>query len=86
MNEARRSSTRQLSRRAAFGVIGSAAAAVAAACGDSPTAPSSTSAGQTTPTSSNGACAVTPSETIGRIRLAQTCSAAMSARTGRERL
>ena len=60
--------TRQLTRRAAFGAIGSAAAAVAAACGDSsPTAPSAvqTSTVGTTPTSTNATCAVTPTETIG---------------------
>ena len=58
-------SGRQLSRRAAVGAIGAAAAAVAVACGDSPTSASAvdTSTGGTT--STNAACAVTPSETIG---------------------
>ena len=56
---------RQLSRRAAFAVLGSAAAAVAAACGDSPTAPTDTSTSGTIPTSTNSSCAVTPSETVG---------------------
>jgi protocatechuate 3,4-dioxygenase beta subunit len=47
--------------------FGSAAAALAAACGESPTAPSAveTPAAGTIPPSSNAACAVTPSETIG---------------------
>jgi protocatechuate 3,4-dioxygenase beta subunit len=62
---------RMFTRREALGLISAAGAAAAAACGDSPTAPSSTS---TTPSSTttgsgtastNGACAVTPSETAG---------------------
>ncbi len=66
MNEIRGNEGRQLSRRAAFGAIGSAAAALAAACGESPTAPSAVAASTGVGTSStNAACVVTPSETVG---------------------
>jgi protocatechuate 3,4-dioxygenase beta subunit len=54
-----------MTRRTALGVIGAAAAAVATACGDSPTSATNveTSSGGTT--STNATCAVTPTETIG---------------------
>jgi len=55
-----------LTRRRALGALGAAAGAVtAAACGDSPTSPTSTSTSTSTTTSTNAACVVTPSETAG---------------------
>jgi protocatechuate 3,4-dioxygenase beta subunit len=63
---------RMFTRREALGLIGAAGAAAATACGDSPTAPSSTTSTTSTTAatgtgtaSTNGACAVTPSETAG---------------------
>jgi protocatechuate 3,4-dioxygenase beta subunit len=50
-------------RREAIGAVSAAGAALAFGCGDTPTSPSSTTA--SAPTSTNSACAVTPSETIG---------------------
>jgi protocatechuate 3,4-dioxygenase beta subunit len=65
VTDARSGINRHLTRRAAFGAISAAAAAVAAACGDSPTSATAvdTSSGGTTGTNSN--CAVTPTETAG---------------------
>jgi len=60
-----------LSRRDVFSVLGLAgAAALAYGCGDSPTSPTpvgttATIPGATTDVSTNAACAVTPTETIG---------------------
>jgi protocatechuate 3,4-dioxygenase beta subunit len=57
----------KIGRREALTLIGAAgAAAVAFGCGDSVTSPTSAAATTTTnPTSTNAACAVTPSETAG---------------------
>ena len=53
------------SRREALGLLSAAGAALSAACnGNTPTSPTSTTPATTTTTTS-GACAVTPSETIG---------------------
>ncbi len=66
MNELESIVKRRISRRSAFAALGSAAAAgVAVACGDSPTAPTDTSTDGTTPPSTNSSCVVTPTETIG---------------------
>jgi protocatechuate 3,4-dioxygenase beta subunit len=57
---------KRIGRREAIAVMGAAGAAVAFGCGDSPTSPSTTTT--TTPTTSgttNAACAVTPTETVG---------------------
>jgi protocatechuate 3,4-dioxygenase beta subunit len=55
--------SRLITRREALGAVGAAGAALAFGCSDSPTSPSSTT---TTPaTSTNAACAVTPTETVG---------------------
>jgi protocatechuate 3,4-dioxygenase beta subunit len=58
---------KQLSRRAALAAIGAAAgAALAYGCGaDSPTSPSTAGSTTTTTGSTNAACAVTPTETVG---------------------
>jgi protocatechuate 3,4-dioxygenase beta subunit len=56
--------SRLLTRREALGAVGAAGVAIAWGCGDAPTAPSSTVEAATT-TSSNAACAVTPTETVG---------------------
>jgi protocatechuate 3,4-dioxygenase beta subunit len=56
--------SRLLTRREALGAVGAAGAVLAFGCGDSPTSPSSTTA-TTTAASTNAACAVTPTETIG---------------------
>lgn len=53
---------KKVTRREALGVLGAAGAALAVGCGGSPTNPSSTS---TNMTSTNAACAVTPTETAG---------------------
>jgi protocatechuate 3,4-dioxygenase beta subunit len=60
--------TKRFNRREAIGVIGAAAgAALAFGCSDSSTSPSTTgtTATNTTTGSTNAACAVTPTETIG---------------------
>jgi protocatechuate 3,4-dioxygenase beta subunit len=49
-------SNKRIGRREAIGVIGAASAAVALGCSDSPTSPTTTT---------NAACAVTPTETAG---------------------
>ena len=54
---------KQVTRREALGVISAAGAAIAFGCSDSPTSPSSS--GSSTIPSTNAACAVTPTETIG---------------------
>ena len=56
--------SRLLTRREALGAVGAAGVALAWGCSDSPTSPSSTVEAATT-TSTNAACAVTPTETIG---------------------
>jgi protocatechuate 3,4-dioxygenase beta subunit len=56
--------SRLLTRREALGAAGAAGVAIAWGCGDTPTAPSSTVEAATT-SSTNAACAVTPSETVG---------------------
>jgi protocatechuate 3,4-dioxygenase beta subunit len=56
--------SRLLTRREALGAVGAAGAAVVWGCGDTPTAPSTTVEAATT-TSTNAACTVTPTETIG---------------------
>jgi len=60
-------SKEMMDRREALGAIGMASAAMAFGCGgESPTAPSSTgSTGTAATISTNAACAVTPTETIG---------------------
>jgi protocatechuate 3,4-dioxygenase beta subunit len=56
--------TRRMGRREAIGALGAAGAALAFGCGkESPTGASSGSTGS--PTSTNGTCAVTPTETVG---------------------
>ena len=59
--------SRKMGRRKAMAVMGGAGAALAFACGDSPTAPdaATTQTTTTTTTGTNAACAVTPSETAG---------------------
>jgi protocatechuate 3,4-dioxygenase beta subunit len=57
-------SIKKVGRREAIGAMGAAGAALAFGCGGSPTTPTDTS-GTTTTGSTNGACAVTPTETIG---------------------
>jgi protocatechuate 3,4-dioxygenase beta subunit len=56
--------SRLLTRREALGAVGAAGVALAWGCGDTPTTPSSTVEAATT-TSTNAACAVTPTETVG---------------------
>ena len=53
---------RRVGRRQAIAVMGAAGAAAVFGCGDSPTSPTGTT---TTGSVTNGACAVTPTETIG---------------------
>jgi protocatechuate 3,4-dioxygenase beta subunit len=55
--------SRLLTRREALGAVGAAGVALAWGCGDTPTTPSS--AADSTTTSTNAACAVTPTETVG---------------------
>ena len=55
--------SRLLTRREAIGAVSAAGAALAFGCGDTPTSPSSTA--PSTTASTNAACAVTPTETIG---------------------
>jgi protocatechuate 3,4-dioxygenase beta subunit len=57
-------SSRLLTRREALGAVGAAGAALALGCGDSQMGPSTVST-TTTTKSTNGTCAVTPTETIG---------------------
>ena len=56
--------SRLLTRREALGAVGAAGVALAWGCGDSPTSPSTTAEAATT-ASTNAACAVTPTETVG---------------------
>jgi len=56
--------SRLLTRREALGAVGAAGVAIAWGCGDTPTSPSST-VEVATATSTNAACAVTPTETVG---------------------
>jgi protocatechuate 3,4-dioxygenase beta subunit len=56
--------SRLLTRREALGAVGAAGAALAFGCGDSPTSASSVTTSTAT-ASTNAACAVTPTETIG---------------------
>ena len=67
MNKRQEKEERQLSRRAALAAIGAAAgAALAYGCGsDTPTSPSTSGSTTTTTGSTNAACAVTPTETVG---------------------
>lgn len=53
-------SKKTMTRREAIGAVGAAGAALALGCGGSPAGPSSPP-----PTSTNGQCAVTPTETVG---------------------
>jgi protocatechuate 3,4-dioxygenase beta subunit len=55
--------SRLFTRREAIGAVSAAGAALAFGCGDTPTSPSSTA--PSTTASTNAACAVTPTETIG---------------------
>jgi protocatechuate 3,4-dioxygenase beta subunit len=55
--------SRLITRREALGAVGAAGVAFAWGCGDTSTAPSSTV--ETATTSTNAACAVTPTETVG---------------------
>src|SRR5438105_1470794 len=58
--------THRIGRREALTLIGAASAAAALGCSDSPTSPTSAASTTTTdPISTNAACAVTPTETIG---------------------
>ena len=57
-------SNRKVGRREAIAVMSAASAAVALGCGDSPSSPSATPT-TTTGGTTNAACAVTPTETIG---------------------
>jgi protocatechuate 3,4-dioxygenase beta subunit len=54
-----------MGRREAIAAMGAAGAAVAFGCGNSPTSPTSTETATTTGGTTNAACAVTPTETIG---------------------
>jgi protocatechuate 3,4-dioxygenase beta subunit len=56
--------SRLLTRREALGAVGAAGVAIAWGCGDTPTTPSS-AIETTTTASTNAACAVTPTETVG---------------------
>jgi protocatechuate 3,4-dioxygenase beta subunit len=56
-------SSRLLTRREAIGAVSAAGAAFAFGCGDTPTGPTSTAASAAA--STNAACTVTPSETVG---------------------
>jgi protocatechuate 3,4-dioxygenase beta subunit len=58
--------TRAFGRREALGTMGTAGAALLLGCGGgSPTSPGDSGTPAASPTSTNGACAVTPSETAG---------------------
>lgn len=57
-------SNKKVGRREAIGVIGAAGAAIAFGCGGSTTSPAA-STGTTETGSTNAACAVTPTETVG---------------------
>jgi len=58
--------TKRINRREAIGAIGAAAgAALAYGCSNAATSPSATATTDTTTGSTNSACAVTPTETIG---------------------
>jgi protocatechuate 3,4-dioxygenase beta subunit len=58
--------TKRINRREAIGAIGAAAgAAIAFGCSNSATSPSATTTTDTTTGSTNSACAVTPTETLG---------------------
>src|SRR3954462_1418948 len=56
---------RKIDRREAMTLIGAAGAAAALGCSNSVTSPTAAATTTTDPTSSNGACAVTPTETAG---------------------
>ena len=56
--------SRKVSRRQALGTMGAASAALVLGCGGSPSAPSAASAAPES-SSTNGSCAVTPTETAG---------------------
>jgi len=56
---------RKIGRREAMTLIGAAGAAAAFGCSNSVTSPSAAATTTTDPTSSNAACAVTPTETAG---------------------
>lgn len=57
-------SSKKIGRREAMTIMGAAGAAVAFGCGDSPTSPT-TSFTPASTTSTNAACSVTPTETVG---------------------
>lgn len=57
-------SSKKIGRREALTIMGAAGAAVALGCGDSPTSPT-TSSVPSSSTSTNAACSVTPTETVG---------------------
>ena len=57
-------SSKKIGRREAMTIMGAAGAAVAFGCGDSPTSPTTSSVPSST-TSTNAACSVTPTETVG---------------------
>jgi len=57
--------SRAVGRREAIATIGAASMAAALGCGGSPTGPSESTGGTTTTLSTNDACVVTPSETVG---------------------
>ena len=68
MTNERDTDARAITRRAALGAIGAAAGATLAfGCGsETPTSPSTITSGTTSPTTTtNAACAVTPTETVG---------------------
>ena len=86
MTNERDTDARPMTRRTALGAIGAAAGATLAfGCGgETPTSPSTTTSGTTTTTpTTNAACAVTPTETSARTRLARISSAATSAKARR---
>lgn len=58
-------SKKTVGRREAIAVMGAAGAALAFGCSDSPTTPSATTTPTTSGGTTNAACAVTPTETIG---------------------
>lgn len=59
-------STKKVGRREVLGTMGAAGAALAFGCGGSPTDPDTAASNTSTnATSTNAACAVTPSETAG---------------------
>ena len=57
-------SSKKIGRREAMAIMGAAGAGVAFGCGDSPTSPTTSSVPSST-TSTNAACSVTPTETVG---------------------